>query len=387
MRPDLSTGPPTRRAALLAAVAAAASLAGCTTPVPQRSPARPSVLRLIGEARIPFAKQFKGTTVGGLSGLDYDPVDDLWYALSDDGSGANPARMYTLKISVRTDTISAPQLMDVVTLRRPDGTPFRGVPQGVIGPDPEAIRFNPGSRTLLWTSEGDIRRGEDPFVREMTQDGRHLREFILPAMLKAGADPAKGPRHNLGLEGLALTAGGAGAWAAMEAPLQQDGPVPGVGRPGGPCRFTLFDTATGHPVRQLAYMPDAIPRAPALPGGYADNGVSEILMIDAHRMLVLERAYMAGIGNSLRVYEIDTRHGSDTLAQDTLIAGGFSPSAKIPVLDFAASGLMQLDNTEAMAWGPLLPGGGRSLVFLSDDNFNPGQITQFAAFEYQEQTS
>lgn len=362
-------------------------MAGCTAPVPQRSSSHTSALRLIGEARIPFGKQFKGTTVGGLSGLDYDPVDDLWYALSDDGSGANPARLYTLKISVNADSIRAPQLMDVVILRRPDGTPFHGAPQGVIGPDPEAIRFNPASRTLLWTSEGDIRRVQDPFVREMTLDGWHLREFTLPAMLKASVDLATGPRHNLCLEGLALTAGGAGAWAAMEAPLQQDGPVPGVGRPGGPCRFTLFDTATGHAIRQLAYMPDAIPRAPALPGGFADNGVSEILMIDAHRMLVLERAYMAGVGNSLRVYEIDTRHGSDTLALDTLMEGGFSPSAKTLVLDFANSGLMQLDNTEAMAWGPLLAGGGRSLVFLSDDNFNPGQITQFAAFEFQEQTS
>lgn len=31
-----------------------------------------------------------------------------------------------------------------------------------------------------------------------------------------------------------------------------------------------------------------------------------------------------------------------------------------------------------------LPGGGRSLVFVSDDNFNPRQFTQFVAFDVRE---
>ena len=53
----------------------------------------------------------------------------------------------------------------------------------------------------------------------------------------------------------------------------------------------LFDLASGEARRQIAYVPDAIPAAPFPAGAFADNGVSEILMIDAHRMLVLERAY------------------------------------------------------------------------------------------------
>jgi len=30
------------------------------------------------------------------------------------------------------------------------------------------------------------------------------------------------------------------------------------------------------------------------------------------------------------------------------------------------------------------PNGARTLVCVSDDNFNPGQVTQFLAFEYTE---
>jgi len=52
------------------------------------------------------------------------------------------------------------------------------------------------------------------------------------------------------------------------------------------------------------------------------------------------------------------------------------------VADFSQLGLSRLDNTEGMCWGPRLPGGRRSLVVVSDDNFRSMQVTQFAAFEY-----
>ena len=42
---------------------------------------------------------------------------------------------------------------------------------------------------------------------------------------------------------------------------------------------------------------------------------------------------------------------------------------------------MKLDNTEGMTFGPRLPNGNRTLVFVSDDNFRKSQITQFLAFE------
>jgi hypothetical protein len=109
-------------------------------------------------------------------------------------------------------------------------------------------------------------------------------------------------------------------------------------------------------------------------------------MLDADRMLVLERAYATGTGNSLRLYEIDTRAASDVLAVGTLAPGNHRPAAKAPVADFATLGLSRLDNTEGMCWGPPLADGKRMLVVVSDDNFNPLQVTQFAAFEYTDRT-
>ena len=46
--------------------------------------------------------------------------------------------------------------------------------------------------------------------------------------------------------------------------------------------------------------------------------------------------------------------------------------------------LTRLDNTEGMCWGPTVPNGNRTLLFVSDDDFNPLQITQFLAFQFLE---
>jgi hypothetical protein len=190
----------------------------------------------------------------------------------------------------------------------------------------------------------------------------------------------------VGVVGVAVPPDGRDAWVAMENALHQDGPAPTLRAPGGPCRFTRIDLAAGQATRQIAYVPDPIPLRPLLPGMHADNGVSEVLMIDAHRMLVLERAYAVGAGNSLRLYEIDTRDASDTLAVDALTADNHRPAPKKRVADFAALGLSRLDNTEGLCWGPDLPGGRRMLLAVSDDNFNPLQVTQFAAFEFTDKS-
>ena len=52
-------------------------------------------LRLIGEATLPHRMDFQGTTVGGLSGIDYDPASGLYVLISDDRSILSPARAYT----------------------------------------------------------------------------------------------------------------------------------------------------------------------------------------------------------------------------------------------------------------------------------------------------
>jgi len=362
-------------------MALAGALGGCNSALPTAFHAGRQRLRLLGETRLPHRPAFKGTPVGGLSGIDYDNAQGEYLLLSDDRSDLAPARFYTARWAIG----AAPEWSEVTSLRQADGMTWaarREAREGVPVPDPEALRLRPDTGSILWTSEGDAARGFGPALYESRRDGSLLRQFELPAMFEPSRDGRRGARDNLGFEGLALTPDNRHGWLAMENALVQDGAVPSVDAAGGPCRFTRVDLSSGSAVGQIAYQPDRIPMRPLLTGTYADNGVSEILMLGAHRMLVLERAYATGVGNSLRLYEIDTRSATDTLAIDALRPGNHRAATKTLVADFAALGLSRLDNTEGMCWGPSLPDGQRVLVVVSDDNFNPLQVTQFAAFAF-----
>ena len=385
----------TRRSLLSAGLLA---LTGCGQPPPApveaahaATPTGTSRLRLVGESTLPHRMDFAGTTVGGLSGIDYQSSTGLYALISDDRSVRNPARFYTAHLPLDGHGLGTAALQGVHLLRRADGSTFpsrRRARDGDEVPDPEAIRWLPNGH-LLWCSEGAARHGMGPALHESRADGSLVRTLALPAMFDARPGEGTGPRDNQAAEGLALSPDGRTAWLAMETALLQDGPAPRVGAAGGPCRITALDVATGQALHQFAYVPDAISARGPVPGlvppvVYADSGISEILMQDAHHMLVLERAYVAGQGMALRLYRVDTRSASNTLALPQLRADNHQPAAKTLVADFATLGLALLDNTEGMTWGPVLPSGHRSLVVVSDDNFRRSQTTQFAAFEFTE---
>ncbi len=358
------------------------------TVVPAR-PAAPARLRWIGTARLPHAMEFLGSTVGGISGIDYDPVQDRWVLLSDDRSARQPARFYTASLHYRADALETPRLTGAFTLRQPGGAPFpsalearRGGPAAGEIVDPEAVRWLPGGRTLLWTSEGDFARGSARRCARAVPTGRPCGNSRCRRASSrspgTGADRAPTARS----KAWPCLPDGRTAWLAMEGAWRQDGPLPTRQAPGGPLRITALDLATGRALRQIAYVPDAVPRERRIPWGPRLNGVSEILADGPGHLLVLERAYSAGAGFSARLYRIDTRSATDTLALERLEPGNHVPAAKTLVADMPGPGLDAVDNLEGMAWGPPLPGGGRVIVFVSDDNFNPAQATQFIAAEY-----
>ena len=378
--PRLAT-PLARRRLLIGASAAAAALAVPVLRARERGAAPPPPLKRLAHGSLPSGTEFKGTLVGGLSGLAYDGANNLWYALSDDRSRHAPARCYVLRLPPLTaGRPLLPEWVDVITLRGADGRPF---PRQQVDPEALALRRDPasGRTSLLWTSEGNIRTRIPPALYESELDGRLLRELPLPPLLREIGRLRRGPRNNETLEGLALAPDGRHAWTAMESALTQDQGTMTPGAPPGPCRITRIDLASGRADRQVAYLPEPEPFGPAMPHGVADSGVSEILLRDERHVWVLERAWSLATGVSARLYEADLDAASNTLGTDRLRPGRYRPAPKRLLLDLKHSGLPHVDNFEAMAWGPPLPNGHRTLVLCTDDNFNPLQVTQFVVFE------
>ena len=355
------------------------ALAGCALPLapPAPAPLLAPHLRLIGVAELAHGSEYAGARIGGLSGIDYDAHSGEYLLISDAS-----ARIYRARLHYDAQRLDMPQFTATQDLLHTSGQPFAPWwrrQAGMDRPDAEGLRWLPGKTSFLWSSEGDFSRGFGPQLRESRLDGRPVRDIALPASFSPGTQPRRGPRGNGTLEGLALTPDGRTAWLAMELPWHQDGPQATPDSGGAPVRITAMDIASGQPLRQIAYQGDAVPQRRRLPGPQI-NGVSEILAHGPHHLLVLERSYSAGAGFGARLYRIDTRAGSDTLTLDALTPANHRPVPKTLVADLAALGLTP-DNIEGMTGGP--PVQGRCvLVFVSDDNFNPAQVTQFIAAQY-----
>ncbi len=368
------------------AIAVAAILAGCGGGEPDRSVGG---LRLLGEQRIPGQTLFKGTVVGGLSGIDYDEASGNWVLASGDRSEHGPARYYTARLHYGLDGFTAVEWRDATMLRQADGSLYPSRAQfaqrGGEVAGPESIRIDPRDGSLWWTSEGDRALGLQPFVRRMAADGATLDTLPTPYMFSMSAAQTHGARMNLSYEALAFGPGGKSLWVAMEGPVYADG-APPTATSGAPARITRYDL-TGAMQAQYAYPVEPVPGAtPA--SGAAENGVSEILAIDSRRLLVLERAVVQAAPGQppqchARLYEAGLDGATDVSRMASLAGGAYKPLKKRLVLDLATLGI-RIDCLEGMAWGPRLANGHHSIVLVSDDRFGAagtGRGTQLLALE------
>lgn len=377
-------------ATVVAATAVTVLLAPLASAAPVAEQGRPApgvqVTGFLGDLTLPQPTMLDGTTVGGLSGIDYDPRHQRFYAISDDRSQLQPARFYTADLQFtghgRATRLTGADFSTTPWLR-PDGSTYPPLSAGDgTAVDPEAIRYDPRDGSLYWTSEGERivpTDGSaptliDPFLRQARTDGRYVRELGLPSNEKMTAT-AQGPRQNAVLEGLTLTSDGRSLLTAMEGPLLQDGPAatPAVG---APTRMTFMDKRSGAPTRQLVYPIEPVYAAPVPATGFSTTGVVDVLAVDRDRYLVMERSFSTGVGNRVRIYEITTSRATDVLATSSLVGARFTPVTKRLVLDLADLPLAGdgtipcanggcVDNVEGMTFGPRLPDGRRTLVMVT----------------------
>jgi 3-phytase/alkaline phosphatase D len=358
--------------------AAAATLAAPAGAVHDRSGGRPPSLEFVGEVIFPTGFVFDGTVVGGLSSINHDAERGVYHALSDDRSELGPARFYTLRIDLADGRLNPGDVTftGVTTLKQPDGSTFPP-----LSLDPEGMALTHDDQ-LVVTSEGDTARLIPAFVRTFDLQGRSVGSLPVPAYFDPTTDGSSGIRGNLALESAGVTPNGKFLFAGMEGALFQDGPAASLAG-GSPARLLQYDLRSGKLVAQIVYPVGPIVEPSVPPGLFAVNGLVELLPLDSGTLLALERSFSVGAGNTIRLYLVETRRATD-VGRFPSLAGRLDEIRTVKkrlLLDLDVLGI-RLDNVEGIAFGPDLPDGRRSLVLVSDNNFDPAAFTQFLAFAY-----
>ncbi|OKH27038.1 esterase-like activity of phytase family protein [Chroogloeocystis siderophila] len=344
----------------------------------QTTPAVPvTAVNFLGEATIPTGFSFQGTELGGLSGITYDSTKDVYYAVSDDRSEKALARFYTLQININQGLQQGNVTpLNVTTLLNTENQPFER-----YRIDAEGIALT-NRETVFISSEGDAQRLINPFIKEFSlTSGKELRSLPIPERFLPTASRDRGIRNNNAFESLTVTPNQQYLYTATENALLQDEPI---GQPdtSSPCRILQYDLRSGKRSHEYLYITEAVPTQINLPR-FMRVGLVDLFAVDDNgNFISLERAF-TGLGYSIRLYEVSLTDADDISDIESLRQveiSSIKPVKKRLLLDLKTLKNVTLDNIEGVTLGPALTDG-RSLLLVSDNNFQPAQRTQFLAIE------
>lgn len=344
----------------------------------------PKGITYLDQYIIPYLNSYQNTFAGGFSSIDYDSVHNQYYFICDDKGKFNPCRFYKAKFDIIDDKIKNFRLTGVDTLRYADGRiyPREKVDAG-NAPDPEEMRFNPVENNIVWSNEGERMIGktknilQNPSINIADTTGKLLYELPLPTLFYM-SPKEKGPRNNGVFEGISYTNDFKTVFVSTEIPLYNDGEAAGLENKDYPVRILKYDLATKENIAQYAYFIDPVAQKPKIAGSFMVNGISSILAINENELLVMERSFSTGYNEDLvvKIYLADLRQATD-IKNDTSLLGktGFKAAKKKLLFNFSSLKI-RIDNLEGISFGPRLKNGNRSLLVISDNNFNPMEITQ-----------
>lgn len=308
---------------------------------------------------------FDGTSVGGLSALAYDRKRDVYYSLVDNGpESESPARFYTLSAPVDGSGLDEPEILDVTVLRDASGEPFT------------ASDFD--GEGIALTRKGDllVSSETEPSIRRFSLEGDLLGELPVPAKFRVAPEGEATPNQTF--ESLSLSNNERSLFTATEGPLASDGQTAEGGNRLRLLRYEDRGPGGFEPAEEFFYLTEP------------DQGVVETVALSETELLVLERGFVPGEGNTLRIFRVSVKGEENVSDETSLAAPGVEPVEKELVVDLSdcppsgatTPGTQEnplLDNYESLELGPRLPGGRRALLLQSDDNFNGAQVTRVVA--------
>ena len=368
-------------------------------------------------------------TLGGLgSGVTYTGFNNVFLAVPDrgpfDGRTNDPYldRFHFLHITVNTQA-AFPNiksvLLDTRFLKDERNRHLVGDAYAFDTTTPRAARrFDPEGVAVSILGNFFVSDEYGPYILEFGRAGHLLRRIPVPERflldpiaghpsgdLDSNAASLElypsfnvtGRQANRGMEGLTITPNGRMLVGIMQNALLQDHGVDPVtiGRVGVNNRILTFDLLTGK-THEYVYVMDAVNQG---------RGVNEMLAINDHEFLVLERdnrslvptpPNAAQTPNLKRIYKIDlAKPGlTDVSSVDSLPQGALDPSI-VPVTKTLFLDLLDpsykvsatqtikdviAEKIEGMAWGPDLKDGRHLLYVFSDNDLTPELPTQIYAF-------
>jgi hypothetical protein len=333
------------------------------------------------------------------SGMDALGKDDLYIACDDRGPGDGIAkfrcRLQTLRITIDPGAKRPVglELVKTTLLSGENGRALTGWSGDVatksasdpLRYDPEAIRVSPRGTYFVSEEYG-------PSIDEFDSSGAMVRRFKVPERF-ACMNPSERPEDemppktragrqaNRGFEGLALLPDGHTLVAALQSPLIQDGglgPAPKNQRTGVNVRFLSLDTRSGATKEHVYQLEDA------------SHGVNELLALEDGSLLVLERDGNPGESAKFRrVFVARLDGATDVSGIDALpesgLPEGVSAMRKTTLVDFMSpefklAGSEMPEKLEALAMGPTLKDGRRTLIVVSDNDMIAERPSVFWVF-------
>jgi hypothetical protein len=223
----------------------------------------------------------------------------------------------------------------------------------------------------------------NPSVLLINPQGKYIDSFILPANLKMQLTE-KGPRRNGVLEGMSYADNYKTLYVSVEEPLYEDGPRADVVDNNAFTRIIKFDAAGKKSIAQYAYKlaPVAYPAKPE--SEFKINGVPDILSLGNNKLLVIERSFSTGrLPCTIKVFIADLNRATDISSMTLQGNRSFIPAVKTLLLNMDDLGIYT-DNIEGVTFGPVLPNGHKTLLFIADNNFAVLEKAQVLLFEVLE---
>lgn len=339
-------------------------------------------LSYVGETSIPHGTQLQKTTIGGLSGMSY--ADGILYAVSDDKGRFGEPRFYEFALTIKGSKVELKPLK----LHFIKGLPEKLEKNG--GLDLEGL-FRLQDGDLLLSSEGnsDSKPRILPRIFRVSKEGQWkddlpLDDKYLPE--KTGQQK-NGTQGNLAFESLTGIDGGRVVFAATEKALIQDIKADEE-HLGDLVRVIKYERTGEHfkAIKEMAYQIDAYSKTDK--GQEFFRGVSEMLAVSEEKMIVLERGVRIqgnGWTTPAALYLADFSQAADVSGISSLSKNKIKTATKTKLLDLEADlkdrpAGKGLQNYEALAWGPTLLDGRRTLLVMSDNNFSKKEVTELLVF-------